>query len=157
MPRGQQSPRWPTQVTAELTFCGPDDPLTLLNRINQGSTICVFTYSHVSSQRVTENRSSLSHISVTFFCSIIVRKRCRIARRSLRQECCRRSFHCASSRRVEDLYPIGFDLVDLFHHAAAQIDKILKRTNPGEVPIYQARSGRLIWQCRLHCSRPPTR
>jgi ABC-type uncharacterized transport system substrate-binding protein len=32
----------------------------------------------------------------------------------------------------------GVDFIELLHHAAAQIDKILKGANPGEIPIYQA-------------------
>jgi putative tryptophan/tyrosine transport system substrate-binding protein len=38
----------------------------------------------------------------------------------------------------------GVDVVDLYHHAAAQFDKILKGTNPGEIPIYQATKFELV-------------
>ena len=73
---------------------------------------------------------------------------------------CQRSFHCASSRRAEDLFSYGVDLVDLFHHAATQIDKILKGTNPGEIPIYQATKFELVINLKaaraLNLTIPPS-
>jgi putative tryptophan/tyrosine transport system substrate-binding protein len=38
----------------------------------------------------------------------------------------------------------GVDFADLLHHAAAQVDKILKGVNPGEIPIYQATKFELV-------------
>jgi ABC-type uncharacterized transport system substrate-binding protein len=40
--------------------------------------------------------------------------------------------HRARRASVEASY--GVDFADLLRHAAAQIDKILKGTNPGEIP-----------------------
>jgi putative tryptophan/tyrosine transport system substrate-binding protein len=42
------------------------------------------------------------------------------------------------------LMSYGVDAADLLHHAAAQIDKILKGANPGEIPIYQATKFELV-------------
>jgi putative tryptophan/tyrosine transport system substrate-binding protein len=42
------------------------------------------------------------------------------------------------------LMSYGVDPADLFHHAATQIDKILKGANPGEIPIYQATKFELV-------------
>ena len=54
----------------------------------------------------------------------------------------------------------GVDLVDLFHHAAAQVDKILKGTNPGEIPVYQATKFELVINLRtartLNLTIPPS-
>jgi putative tryptophan/tyrosine transport system substrate-binding protein len=58
------------------------------------------------------------------------------------------------------LISYGVDLVDLFHHAAAQIDKILKGTNPGEIPIYQATKFELVINLKaaraLNVTMPPS-
>jgi len=58
------------------------------------------------------------------------------------------------------LISYGVDLVDLFHHAATQIDKILKGTNPGEIPIYQATKFELVINLKavraLNLTIPPS-
>src|SRR5215472_14451824 len=58
------------------------------------------------------------------------------------------------------LISYGVDLVDLFHHAAAQIDKILKGTNPGEIPVYQATKFELVINLKtartLNLTIPPS-
>jgi len=58
------------------------------------------------------------------------------------------------------LMSYGVDLADLFHHAAAQIDKILKGTNPGEIPIYQATKFELVINLKtvraLDLTMPPS-
>jgi putative tryptophan/tyrosine transport system substrate-binding protein len=58
------------------------------------------------------------------------------------------------------LISYGADLVDLFHHAAAQIDKILKGTNPREIPIYQATKFELVINLKaartLNVTMPPS-
>jgi putative tryptophan/tyrosine transport system substrate-binding protein len=58
------------------------------------------------------------------------------------------------------LISYGVDLVDLFHHAADQIDKILKGTNPGDIPIYQATKFELVINLKavrsLNLTVPPS-
>ena len=58
------------------------------------------------------------------------------------------------------LISYGVDLVDLFYHAAAQIDKILKGTNPGEIPVYQATKFELVINLKtaraLNLTIPPS-
>jgi putative tryptophan/tyrosine transport system substrate-binding protein len=42
----------------------------------------------------------------------------------------------------------AFPRTDLYRHAAEQIDLIFKGTNPGDIPIYQARTWNLIINLR---------
>ena len=55
---------------------------------------------------------------------------------------------------------MGFIFADLLRHAAAQIDKILKGTNPGEIPVYQATKFELVINLKtaraLNLTIPPS-
>jgi putative tryptophan/tyrosine transport system substrate-binding protein len=58
------------------------------------------------------------------------------------------------------LMSYGVDLVELLHHAAAQIDRILKGANPAEIPIYQATKFELVINLKavrvLNLTMPPS-